>query len=130
MEGNVHVLQILVELVLKAKCCHDHSQLNTEIEQAEARIARAVKAKDVLLNSAEVTAIYPFLSERRLQNLRYRGGGPKYYKFGQARNSRVFYKPQDVEVWILDNRQLTPYVEGLNLKPEDLHSDPASSYRS
>ena len=41
------------------------------------------------------------LTRQALQNMRWRGGGPRYVKLGR----RVLYDPADLEAWIQQNKR-------------------------
>lgn len=41
------------------------------------------------------------LTRKALQNMRWRGGGPRYVKLGR----RVLYDPADLEAWIQQNKR-------------------------
>ena len=87
------------------------------MDQTAKNIARAVQAKEQLLTEKEVAQRWSFLTEKKLRNLRYRRLGPKYLKFGENRNGRVFYMVADIEAWIQSNYQLDPYYEGMVKTP-------------
>lgn len=43
------------------------------------------------------------VSESFLNNLRHKGGGPPFFKFG----GRVLYRRSDFDAWLLERRQLS-----------------------
>ena len=51
------------------------------------------------LRSAEA-AEYMRLSRRTLEDMRYSGGGPKYYKMGPHPRSHVLYTKEDIDAWL------------------------------
>lgn len=55
-------------------------------------------AKEFL--TSEEAADYIRISRRTLEHWRVRGGGPKYYKLGSAKRSRVLYTREDMEDWL------------------------------
>lgn len=52
-----------------------------------------------LLKEKEVAAMLG-LSQRTLQGLRHRGGGPRFVKLGGKRTSTVRYRLEDIEEWV------------------------------
>jgi len=73
--------------------------------------AVAFHAQDTLLCEKEVSARFPFLTLTKLRNMRQRGNGMKHLKFGNSRNSRVYYCLADIETWIVEHYQLEPFIE-------------------
>ena len=59
------------------------------------------------LTEREAEIMYPVFSAKWLRKARYTGEGPPYYKMGDYRNGRVFYKPLDLEAY-LEKHRLTP----------------------
>lgn len=55
-----------------------------------------------------LTKIFDGLSPKWLGNLRSRGHGPRYFKRGR----RVFYRVQDVRLWIMANEVETADQRG------------------
>ncbi|MFX7025224.1 helix-turn-helix domain-containing protein, partial [Acinetobacter baumannii] len=47
-------------------------------------------------------AAYLRISRRTLERYRLTGSGPRYLKVGPGRRSRVLYRQEDVEAWLLD----------------------------
>lgn len=52
-----------------------------------------------LLTTAEA-ADYLRLKRRTLEDMRVRGNGPRYYKLGPGRMSRVAYRKGDLDAWV------------------------------
>ena len=77
------------------------------------KLIKAVRFQDQLLTEKEVVRRWKFLTVKQLQHMRYRDQGPKYVKFGNARNSRVYYRISEVEAWIVAHEQLEPFIEKL-----------------
>lgn len=55
-----------------------------------------------LMTSVEAAA-YLRISRRTLERYRLTGSGPRYLKVGPGRRSRVLYRQEDVEAWLLDH---------------------------
>jgi hypothetical protein len=51
-----------------------------------------------LLTTLEAAA-YLRLSPRTLEDMRVTGTGPRYYKLGPGKRSKVVYRKDDLEVW-------------------------------
>jgi len=75
------------------------------------KIVRATHVQDQLLSEKQVAARYEFLDVVKLRNMRHRGNGPRYLKMGEHKNSRVYYRLEDVEAWIVGPYQLEPFVD-------------------
>lgn len=108
---------LLVELSLKAQLLGEKpKELDRFIGHQEPRIMKAVLAGDQLLNEHQVAARYgEAFAVKRLRNMRYRGTGPRFHKFGTHRNSRVFYKVSDLENFIMESKQLTPFMPAMTM---------------
>jgi excisionase family DNA binding protein len=52
-----------------------------------------------LLTTVEA-AEYLRLSPRTLEDMRVTGNGPRYFKLGPGRRSRVVYRREDLESWL------------------------------
>jgi hypothetical protein len=52
-----------------------------------------------LLTTVEA-AEYLRLSPRTLEDMRITGNGPRYFKLGPGKRSKVVYKLEDLETWI------------------------------
>ena len=96
---------LLVDLVLRAKVLEDMQELDTLIETALGRLARASRESEALLDETSLADRYPclFTNKRSLQNHRSRKTGPPYIKIG----GRVMYRVRDVEAWITEHERLT-----------------------
>ena len=110
--GDV-IKSIVVDAIVKSKLLQSPKDLESLLESTVTRIDRAFRHQDQLLTEKEVEKRWPFLTLKKLRNMRFRHDGPEYLKFGQARNSRVYYKVADIESWIIKNYQLEPFVEGI-----------------
>jgi hypothetical protein len=52
-----------------------------------------------LLTTVEA-AEYLRLSPRTLEDMRVTGNGPRYFKLGPGKRSKVVYRKEDLELWI------------------------------
>lgn len=52
-----------------------------------------------LLTTVEA-AEYLRLSPRTLEDMRVTGNGPRYFKLGPGRRSKVVYRREDLELWL------------------------------
>ena len=102
---------VLVELITKAQLLATTADLEILLTDGLAQIQQVVHEADTLYCEKEISQKYPFLTLIKLRNMRARGNGPKHYKFGESRNSRVYYKLADIESWIAENEQTEPYVD-------------------
>ena len=75
------------------------------------RFAKQIAGEQVkpgrLLREKEVATLYPPLNVNRLRNWRARDVGPPYIKFGEARQSPVFYREESLNQWIMNNERLS-----------------------
>ena len=94
----------MLDLICLAGKARSADEINRLISEVETKILGA-RDGEKLLCEKEVSAQWDFLSLAVLRNMRARGNGPKFLKFGQARNSRIYYKVSDVEAWINDQYQ-------------------------
>lgn len=108
---NFVLKTILVHAILQAKMLDDPTKLDQLITQTLHQFSRAETSQDQLLTEKEVANQWHFLDERKLRNMRFKGIGPKYYKFGHGKNGRIFYKACDIEQWITEHECLTAYLE-------------------
>ena len=53
-----------------------------------------------LLTTVEA-AEYLRLSPRTLEDMRVTGNGPRYFKLGPGKRSKVVYKREDLEMWVV-----------------------------
>ena len=116
---SIVLKHLVIEAIMRSKLLDSPTSLDTLLDETVTKLTRAFHVQDRLLSEAEVARRWPFLNVKKLQNLRYRHLGPSYHKFGQARNSRIFYRVSDIETWIVANAQLGPYVEGLIMPVEN-----------
>lgn len=119
-DENVFVLRELTEFafaVLGARDAGELGKLNDLLAETAKRIERASLQKDTLINEQAMVARYPglFATVRVLQNGRQRGTGPPYIKVGK----RVFYRPRDVDNWIIEQEQLTNLIEGARFNEQN-----------
>ena len=91
---------ILLDLICQGSKARSSDEINQLISDAETQIIRFLQDGEKLLCEKEVSARWPFLSLAMLRNMRARGYGPKFLKFGTSRNSRIFYKVMDIQYWI------------------------------
>ncbi len=98
---NLHVRELLWKMALKIREC-DTDSINHILDGFSEKIELAVRIKDEYLTEKQVAERYPILDVKKLRNFRQRGGGPQFFKFGDHRNSRVFYKIADIEQWIVE----------------------------
>jgi predicted DNA-binding transcriptional regulator AlpA len=61
-------------------------------------VAELLSPLDQLLTTAEAAALLR-LSRRTLEDFRVAGTGPRYFKLGPHRRSRVVYRKVDLETW-------------------------------
>lgn len=54
----------------------------------------------ITLLTAEEAAEILRISPRTLENMRLAGTGPRFFKVGPGRRSRVVYKPSEVWAWL------------------------------
>ncbi|CAM2070260.1 hypothetical protein SCOR_33115 [Sulfidibacter corallicola] len=64
------------------------------------KIRQAIFDDEHLMNEREVAKFFRAFTVRGLQAMRGKGSGPRYLKFGNSRNARVFYKVKDVRDFI------------------------------
>jgi hypothetical protein len=108
---DIILREILIDLSIKSRLVETPEDLDQLICEAAPKLQKAMSRQDQLLTEKEIVSRYRFLSENRLRNMRFKGIGPRYIKFGEARNSRVFYRPSDIEAWIVEHYQLDHLVE-------------------
>lgn len=102
---------LLVHLVLRSKLESSPEKLDVLITETAAQVVSVLQQSNQLLTEAEVAERYKFLNVIRLRNMRFKGTGPTVYRFGTGRNCRVFYKPKDIEAWIIAHECLTPFID-------------------
>ncbi len=59
----------------------------------------ALRSASGLLTTVEA-AEYLRLSPRTLEDMRVTGNGPRYYKLGPGKRSKVVYRREDLETWL------------------------------
>ena len=102
---------ILAHTIINSQLLKTTSELDALILDTVPKLIQAVHASEQLLCEKEVSARWSFLSLTKLRNMRARGGGPKFKKFGDTRNARIYYKVSDVESWIEDQYQTEPFID-------------------
>ena len=102
---NKGLRSILIEVLMKARLIHSESELESLIESSIPKIVEISQYSGQLFSEKEVSHLYKFLDVTKLRNLRSKGGGPRYYKFGTGKNGRVFYKYSDIQSWIQEHEQ-------------------------
>ena len=101
MRDTITILKhILTEAIIKSHLLKTPSELDTLVLDTVPKLIRAVHDSEQLLCEKEVSARWTFLSLTKLRNMRSRGIGPTFKKFGDTRNARVYYKVADLERWI------------------------------
>ena len=105
------IKHLLVEIIMKSQMMNEPQKLDNLIQETESKISQAFHENDTLYCEKEISQKYPFLTLIKLRNMRARGNGPKHHKFGQSRNSRVYYRLGDIETWIAENEQTEPYID-------------------
>lgn len=110
---NQTLRSLLIETIMRAKLLNSPSDLDELVAEAVTKISAVTFDKEQLLTEKEVSILWRFLDVAKLRNMRCKGGGPQYYKFGLGRNGRVFYRVADVMEWIEEHRQRDLYIEAL-----------------
>ena len=108
---NIALKCLIADLLSRAKPQTAPCELEALIDEVVPKLILAFRVQDRLLTEREVARRWKFLTVKQLQHMRYRHKGPKYLKFGKARNSRVYYRISAVEAWIVEHEQLEPYIE-------------------
>ena len=111
LSAKTAIRHALLDFHTKGQLIETPIELDMLMESKTEEIVALARKGDQMLNEKQVAEMYPFLTVRALQNLRHKVRGPKYFKFGKKRTSRVFYKVSDIEAWIIDNYQRLQFVE-------------------
>ena len=112
MKNTNHVVKhLLVDLILKARMIEDPKEMDRHVDYSMGKLSRAYHTKSALLTEKQAVDRFQFLTLIKLRNMRARGSGPKYLKFGTSRNGRIYYRVSDIEAWIVANYQLEPFVD-------------------
>ena len=93
------IKQIMTEIIMEGKE-KTPTELEELLEKEMPKLRDAFRDQDRLLTEKEVARRYPWLTVNRLRSMRCRNIGPKYFKFGTHRNSRVYYRDSDIRTWI------------------------------
>ena len=99
-QTNKAVKDTLTEIIMKLELVNDPDQIDPILDDGVSRLINAVYTEDKLLCEKEVVARFPFMSMGQLRNMRSLETGPKFVKFGDFRNSRIYYKVVDIQEWI------------------------------
>ncbi len=110
-QTNYVLKHILVELVLKVRLLSAPQEVDLLIDETLSKFDRAYHAQDEMLTEKQVSCRWPFLDVRRLQNMRFRGVGPRYHKLSNTKQGRVYYRVSDVEAFIAQTQQLEEELE-------------------
>lgn len=95
------IRHLLVELILKAKAADDPKILDELLSEVLPKIQSCFRYADQLITEKDAATLYPRLfNVVKLRNMRARGIGPAFVKFGQFRNGRIFYRIRAIETWI------------------------------
>ena len=98
---------LLSQFLLQADRTQAPSDLDALLEKFATQIAGERVKLGRLLKEREVANRYPSLNVTRLRNWRARDEGPPYVKFGDARQSPVYYREERLDQWIRENERLT-----------------------
>ncbi len=113
---NLSIMSILTQYtfaVLAAKNADDLGALQTLLDETAAKVRQATNEKDTLIDEKMMVEQYPglFPNEMKLQNDRANKVGPPFIKVGR----RVYYRPRDVDGWILEQERLTEIFQEAKL---------------
>ena len=107
MQSETEIIKgILSQLLLQAEKTQAPGDLDKLLEKFAKQIASEQGKPVRLLKEKEVANLYPPLNVTRLRNWRARDEGPPYIKFGNARQSPVYYREESLNQWILKNERL------------------------
>ena len=110
---NTILKHVLADAFMRSKLITSLEDLDILLNDTVPKIIQATTRKDQYLTEKEVSARYPFLTVKQLQNWRYRHQGIKYIKTGNARNSRILYRVSDIEAFLHEHEQNEPYIESV-----------------
>jgi len=99
--------------VLAAKKGDDLGALQGLLEVTAKKIQLAKSEEDTLIDEKMMVALYPglFPNTKKLQNDRANNVGPPFIKVRR----RVYYRPRDVDGWILEQERLTEIFQEAKL---------------
>ena len=118
MQTNLVLKRIITDVIFRSRLLDEPKSLDQLLEKAVQEVTDALHFQDKLMTEREVAERWPVLSLVRLRNMRCKGNGPRFIKFGESRNSRIFYKVADIETWFVSKYNLGPIIE------EDMKTHP------